>query len=341
MNKWSGGFQIAAVYIGTIIGAGFATGREIVEFFTKFGLLGFITILLSGYLFIILGTKMMVKAIHIQAKSFEEFSEYLYGPKFSKLMNLLMLVMLLGVCAVMISGAEAVFVEQLGLSRSFGAIFTCIFAFIMMMIGVQALFAVNSIVVPLLLFFNSILLITVIFEPAFVTSFQQPIDMQMWKAVISAISYASFNLALAQAVLVPIATEVNDVEIVKFGGVLGGILLTAILLSSHIILSFLDNPALYEIPMAIVVNQVAGSIFFIYILIIYGEIFTTVIGNLYGLEQQIRRYLSIHRIWIQTFILVIVYLISQINYSTLLGVLYPLFGYISFIFVYLLWKKPI
>ena len=33
-SRISGSIQIAAVYVGTIVGAGFATGREIVEFFS-------------------------------------------------------------------------------------------------------------------------------------------------------------------------------------------------------------------------------------------------------------------------------------------------------------------
>lgn len=30
-------FQLAFVYVGTVVGAGFATGKEIVEFFVRFG----------------------------------------------------------------------------------------------------------------------------------------------------------------------------------------------------------------------------------------------------------------------------------------------------------------
>ena len=79
MKKWTGAFQVAAVYVGTVIGAGFATGREIVEFFTRFGFYGLLAILLAGYLFIFLGAKIMVKAIEIQAASYEEFNQYLFG----------------------------------------------------------------------------------------------------------------------------------------------------------------------------------------------------------------------------------------------------------------------
>ena len=39
-QQWQVAKKVAATYIGTVVGAGFATGREIVEFFTVNGLYG-------------------------------------------------------------------------------------------------------------------------------------------------------------------------------------------------------------------------------------------------------------------------------------------------------------
>ena len=93
--------------------------------------------------------------------------------------------------------------------------------------------------------------------------------------------------------------------------------------------------------MAVIVKKAASSIYFIYLFIIYGEIFTSVIGNMYGLERQIRRYVLIESLWIHGCVMVIVYFISRIEYGTLLGMLYPLFGYLSLIYLLLLWQKPV
>ena len=41
-------FQIAVVFIGTIVGAGLASGKEITEFFTSFGYKSFIGIIFCG-----------------------------------------------------------------------------------------------------------------------------------------------------------------------------------------------------------------------------------------------------------------------------------------------------
>ena len=80
-TNWGAAFQIAAVYVGTVVGAGFATGREIVEFFSRFGFVGLIGMLMSGYILIFLGSKLMVISARINAKSYEEFNEYLFWRK--------------------------------------------------------------------------------------------------------------------------------------------------------------------------------------------------------------------------------------------------------------------
>ncbi|MBS4198752.1 hypothetical protein KHA93_03690 [Bacillus sp. FJAT-49732] len=342
MKKWTGALQVAAVYVGTVIGAGFATGREIVEFFTQYRFWGIISILIVGYLFIFLGTKIMLKAIHIQATSFEQFNVYLFGNILSKIMNAFMMIMLLGVCAVMLSGAEALFTEQLGFSYTIGSIVTISLSLFVMAVGVKGLFAVNTFVVPMLIIFNFILLFNSIRSNEIFTSLLHiPEGLISIKAIISAFSYAAFNLALAQAVLVPIAVEINDKAIVKLGGFIGGSLLTIILFSSHIILSSLPNPILFDIPMAIIVKGAASGIYFIYLLIIYGEIFTSLIGNMYGLERQIHRYVPIGSFWIHGGIIILVYIISRVNYGELLSILYPFFGYVSLIFLFILWMKPL
>ena len=48
-------FEIAAVFIGTVVGAGLASGKEITQFFTSFGLKSFLGILFCGVFYIIMG----------------------------------------------------------------------------------------------------------------------------------------------------------------------------------------------------------------------------------------------------------------------------------------------
>jgi uncharacterized membrane protein YkvI len=341
-TNWGAAFQIAAVYVGTVVGAGFATGREIVEFFSRFGFFGFISILMSGYLLIFLGTKLMRTAARINAKSYQEFNEYLFGKYAGMAINFLMLFMLLGVCAVMLSGAGAVFEEQLGINKIIGIMLTIAMSFVVMLVGIKGLFAVNTFVVPLMLSFSFMLMVISLKMPSFLESFLFiPHVEDGWKTAIAPFSYTAFNLGLSQAVLVPVAAEIKDDKTIKWGGILGGAALTLILISSHITLVMLPNLESYEIPMAVIMKNVASGFYWIFVLIIYGEIFTSVIGNVFGLERQLKKYISLPSIIIVSLIFVITYFISLVDYSTLLSYLYPMFGYISLVFFVLLWMKPL
>ncbi|XXM73311.1 YkvI family membrane protein [Lysinibacillus sphaericus] len=340
MKRMSGAFQIAAVYVGTVIGAGFATGREIVEFFTRFGFIGFLAILFSGYLFITMGTRIMLKSHDIKAKSFEQFNEYLFGKWFSKFMNIMMMIMLIGVSAVMLSGAGAVFREQLLMPKQVGVILTIVLGFITMMVGMKGLFAVNTFVVPLMIMFNLFLMGHSVTNTGFLEAFLTipPVD-DGWKSVVAPFSYVAFNLAMAQAVLVPVASEVDDRQVIKYGGYLGGFFLTLILISSHMTLVLIPEVTLYEIPMAVVMKSFAAGLYFVYILIIYGEIFTSVIGGVFGLEKQLAGYWKGPSFVTFSAIFLVIYSLSFFEYSKLLSYLYPLFGYLSLLFLILLWMK--
>jgi uncharacterized membrane protein YkvI len=341
-TNWGAAFQIAAVYVGTVVGAGFATGREIVEFFSRFGIFGLIGIFMCGYMLIFMGAKLMRIAAAIGASSYEEMNEHLFGKFFGKLINMVMLVMLLGVCSVMLSGAGAVFEEQLGLSKSLGIFLTIGLSIVVMIIGIRGVFAVNTFVVPMMILFSLILFFLSVKLPGFIDQVLFiPHAEDGWKAVISPFSYTALNLALAQAVLVPVAAEIKDDHTVKWGGILGGIALTLILLSSHLTLIMLPGFETYEIPMAVIMKQLASGLHWIFVLIVYGEIFTSVIGNIFGLERQLQNYIKLPSIIVVSILFIICYFISLIQYGTLLSILYPVFGYISLTFIILLWMKPI
>ncbi|WP_102262007.1 YkvI family membrane protein [Mesobacillus jeotgali] len=341
-TNWGAAFQIAAVYVGTVVGAGFATGREIVEFFSRFGIVGLIGVFMAGYILTYLGAKLMRIAAAIGAQSYEEMNVHLFGKFFGRIINIMMLFMLLGVCAVMLSGAGAVFEEQLGLTKSLGIFVTIALSLAVMVVGLKGVFAVNTFVVPMMILFSLILFFLSVKLPGFIEQVVFiPYAEDGWKAVIGPFSYTALNLSLAQAVLVPVAAEMKDDNTVKWGGILGGIALTLILLSSHLTLIMLPGFETFEIPMAVVMKQLAAGLYWIFVLIVYGEIFTSVIGNIFGLERQIQKYVKLPSMLVVSFLFLICYFISLIDYGTLLSILYPVFGYISLIFIVLLWMKPI
>ena len=52
-------FQMGGAFIGVIVGAGFASGQEVLQFFTSFGMLGILGTVIATALFAFLGMNLM------------------------------------------------------------------------------------------------------------------------------------------------------------------------------------------------------------------------------------------------------------------------------------------
>ncbi|MCP8968876.1 YkvI family membrane protein [Ectobacillus ponti] len=335
-QQWKVAKKIAATYIGTIVGAGFATGREIVEFFTMYGTYGFLGILGSGLLFMWLGTRMMLLSMRIRAYSAQEFNKYLFGDVFGNIVNMVLLLVLLGVTSVMLSGAGAVFQEQLNWPRQLGVLLTVFVCIFISTRGLSGVFGVNSLVVPIMMLFIIGLFSTTLSQAWPILTNSVPQEEWNWRWVTSPITYVAMNLALSQSVLVPLAYEVNDEKAVRAGGMLGGAGLCLILICSQFALLSVPDFAQYNIPMAEVVRRFNPVFHFFFVFVIYGEIFTTLIGNVFGMTKQLQSMAGWRSDMIIYVLLAVSYCISYIGYGDLLHTLYPLIGWISLVLLPLL-----
>src|SRR5690606_16440366 len=143
--------QVAFTYMGTVVGAGFATGQEILQFFTRFGPLATLTILLTTLLMSWLGTKIMLISHEIGAASYEDLNRYLFGNRAGQWISIVSLLNLFSVSAVMLAGAGSVFQEHIGLPYNVGLLLTMGAAFFLLLRGISSILAVNSFVVPVML----------------------------------------------------------------------------------------------------------------------------------------------------------------------------------------------
>jgi uncharacterized membrane protein YkvI len=163
-------------------------------------------------------------------------------------------------------------------------------------------------------------------------------SVQLW---FSPVVYAAFNLAGAQAVLVPLSSAIPDRSVLYWGGVLGGVGIGLLLLSAHYALSA-QMPGIqqFEIPMGHIIQRLGRSLQLMYTLVIFGEIFTTYIAGIYGLTLQLQQYTRIHPKLLLCMLLGFSYFVSQIGFTMLLTTLYPLFGGISLIwFLMIIYKR--
>lgn len=339
-NRTGKVLQIASTYIGTIVGAGFATGQEILQFFTRFGYWGTLTIAVATALFIWLGGKMMLIASDIRAKSYEDLNIALFGDKYGKWISHFMLVVLLGVTAVMLAGAGTIFYENWNISYQSGLLITITACYFLLRKGMKAILAVNAIVVPVMLLFTVLIMLDTFQTPESSRFITISTDHSVWAAWASPFLYTAFNLSMAQAVLVPLGSEIRDRKTIVWGSWVGGIGIGIMLLAGHIALS-VHMPGIqqFAIPMGGIAKQLGHIVQYIYIFLIFAEIFTTLIADIYGLTLQLQERLKWSRSVLTLGVLAFCFVASQIGFGPLLSTLYPVFGLISLGWLYLVIRR--
>lgn len=192
---------------------------------------------------------------------------------------------------------------------------------------------VNSLVVPMMLVFSAILGFHLIQEGLPNISAYTKLQNVEW--AFSPFLYAGFNLAMAQAVLVPLGKDIQDKSILHWGAVLGGLGLGVMLLVSHFSLQYhFEAVKDLDIPMAQVISEFGRPVSLLFTLVVFGEIFTTVIGNVFGMMRQAHSTFKISEPFAAIIILLGSFLVSQWGFRYLISFLYPAFGAIGLLFLF-------
>ncbi|MCZ8517987.1 MULTISPECIES: YkvI family membrane protein [Paenibacillus] len=330
MKKWTGVLQVSFTYVGTVVGAGFATGQEILQFFTRYGWMATFTIGLSTFLFIWIGIKLMILASEVGAKSYEDLNKLLFGEKAGGWVSLLTLISLFGVSTVMLAGSGAVFSEQLGFPHQLGLLLTLALAYVLLVRGMDAIVAVNTVVVPLMGAFICLIVWQTVGTPGSGRWLTLDSDYPAARIWFSPLLYAAFNLTMAQAVLVPLGVRVGDRSVLRWGGIVGGIWIGIMLLAGHYALSArMPGITQFDIPTGQLIKGVGPVLQLLFILVIYGEIFTTLLSDVYGLVLQLEQRTRWPYQVLLPLVLLLSFAVSQFGFKTLLSSLYPLFGLFS------------
>lgn len=81
-------FKVAATYIGTVIGAGFASGQEILQFFAYHGIKGIIGLLIAVFMFVLYGYIILQLGNRFKASSYKKVIMETGGPFFGRVIDL-------------------------------------------------------------------------------------------------------------------------------------------------------------------------------------------------------------------------------------------------------------
>lgn len=318
---------LALTYVGAVVGAGFASGREILQFFAAFGEKGLWGLLVAGAFFSMLGGAVLWLVQREQVADYRQLLVLVCGPKPGRMAEALTTAFLFGGLCVMMSGLGTLLGRQFGVAFELGLGLAGFAVLIPLLGDVRGIMWVNSVLMSFLA-----LLLTAMF----VTELPAGV-LQAWRDVpvsaagnwgFSGLLYFSYNSLIALVILSSLGPALQGRRAVC-EGMIGGVLLAG-LAAMITLLLFKYHPGSFgqELPMVHISSLRGSAVEKAYAAALAGAMLTTALANAFGLIGRFRSFRgrTLPRPLTATVLVLLALPPAWLGFSLLVATLYPLMG---------------
>ena len=324
------------VIIGTIIGAGFASGQEIYSFFNIYQENGILGILISSFLIGISIYIILKKSSELKVNSYNELLEKSAISKNIKIiLKFIINLFLLISFYIMVAGFGAYFKQVFNIPNILTAIIILIICYITFMKNIEGIAKVNTIIIPVLI----IIVIGLGIKCNIISSISKASMANMevsgnW--LISSIEYASYNTILLVPILLSLKNyaEKNEKKI--------SIITTIIFFTLSIIIYFImfnmEGLENVEIPLVYIANKFGSIYSIVYSIVVVSAIYTTMISAGYGFLNNCTKTKKSYKL-LAIIICISAVFISNFSFAKLVNLTYPVFGLLGLIQLWFIVRK--
>ena len=330
--------KMGSAFIGIIVGAGFASGQEILQYFTSFGIMGIFAAFISTVLFAYLGMNLTRLGSRMQQPSHKEVIYGISGKILGIIVDYIIIFTLFGVGVVMIAGAGSIFSQQFDLPAALGSTIMTVLVILTIMLNVEKVIAIIGGITPFLIL--TVILLTIYSLTTMDSSFAalEPIATEKLSAVsnwfLSGLNYASFNIAVGASMAIVMGSTEKDEKIAARGGLFGGIGLGVLIILSHLaIFSKIDSVGDAEMPMLQIANDISPALGFFMSIILFAMIYNTAVGMIYAFSA---RFIPSGTPKFKIFVVIVgivSFILSFVGFTKLVNEFYPIVGYLGFFLV--------
>lgn len=321
-------FKSVFVIVGAVVGAGFASGQEIYSFFNIYNENGVIGIIISSVLLGIIIYKTLKKANDFNLQNYDELLNKInISPKIKYVLNIIINIFLLISFYIMVAGFAAYFKQEFNIPRVITATIITSISYITFMSNIEGITKISMWIVPIL-----IIIILVMGIKSNLIDTMQKIEIEnihiQTNWILKAIQYTSYNSILLVPILISLRKYSKTHE--RKIGIITALIFASLSITIYLVLLKGGNLLGIEIPMIKIANEYGNTFKYAYSLVIIFAIYTTMISEGYGFltncTKDKKQYTKIAKI-----ICISAVFISNISFSFLINLTYPVFGILGII----------
>lgn len=321
------------------IGAGFATGQEVMQFFVAYGSWGFAGAVISFVIYVFMCTSFMAAGRKIQGDNEVAIFTYFAGRRLGRLFDWYTLLLLFMVYIVMLAGAGSVFEDYFNLPSFIGRLAISIIVVITVAVGFQRLTAVlgvlgMGIIVGVLIVAGAGILNRpdgLADVPAELFDSLMPSSSSWW---LSGILYASFMSLPLAAFLAALGRRADSAQQGRRTAIAGSVAFCfSVAIVALSLTMNLEVVASEPVPLLALANELVPAVAVVFSTFLIAAIYTTAAALLWSICNRFTIDGSRRMFLVATALAVAAFLVSFFPFIELVNFVYPSSGWVGIAFL--------
>ena len=266
-------FIVAFSYVAALVGAGFASGQEIISFFVKYGKMSILGVLGVSLIFGTVAAAVCAWCVGEREYDYNNFLGKCTGKKFAFVTRAVTLIFSLAVFCVMASGCGEMGYALFGWDIKWGILAICVSGFVIFLTGTDSAMEFNAVL-------GAVVVVGIITVCLYIITYREHQTFSAVHTAVSSLSYAGYNMITAPCVLVPLSRRLKTrSDAVSVGIVSACAMFFMMILMWFVLAMYYGKINLGEIPMLTMAMRQNKVITLIYSVLLLAALLSTAVSN--------------------------------------------------------------
>lgn len=326
--------NITFLYVGTLMGAGFASGREIWQFFGVFGEKSVPAILIVMVCFMLFGMMTVKISQQLETSDIGKIILPYENHQLENAIGTVIAAILFLVYTVMDAAGGALFQEQFGLHRAIGSGILTLLVIITTLGGFERISRNFKHIIPILLIIVFAVCISIMMMQFPVQGREVPITISplapYWHS--SAFIYVAYNMLGGIPILASCVKRARTPQTALKGAALGGLILGLAALIMN--LAMLTDPWLSDtsvLPILSLSGKISVVVKWLYAVLLMFAVYSTATSNFFGFTTKLKDNKNKKAMIILAAILG--FALSLVGFAEIIAIILPVEGYCGVLFL--------
>lgn len=284
--SWKKVLLLTGALVSYLVGSGFASGQEVMQFYSGYGSKAILAIIVTEGVFIWMALQLYTLGYKKKFENPYEVYGYYLGKYAGKVYEWYSVLLFYLFFVIMAAGGGAVLNQYYGVNVTVGTVVIGVVSMLSCLLGLQTLIEIIGRIGPAVIIFTIIIgAAAIIYDPTAVTKVDGiiaslPADAQPAHAaanwLLSAVLYNALCLAIGLPFFIECGAKASSVKEAKVLGVVGFTVYTlAILLVTLSQFAFMDQITTTQIPQLFIAQELIPPLAMLFSIVVLVEIYTT------------------------------------------------------------------